>query len=169
MDEDIKAAVTAISQITKSKGVLWEQISTFVDTLETIDSVAMHHTPEMDQLCPVKHHIENGLYTREVFMPKGALVVSFIHKQTHPSFFLKGEMSILDDSGNISTIKAPMSLMTEIGTQRVAVMHEDCIWTCVYKTDKKTVEEAEKDVYTLDFRTLPSSILLNKKMLCQEY
>ena len=61
---------------------------------------------------------------------------------------MKGEMSVLIDTGEIKRIKAPMVVQTEAGTQRVAYMHEDCIWSCVYKTDKETVEEAEKDIYT---------------------
>ena len=101
-------------------------------------------------------------------MPKGSLVISFIHKQNHPSFFLSGEMSILKDTGEVERIKAPMKVMTEIGTQRVAYMHEDCVWVCVYKTDKETVEEAEKDIYTEDYNELPEYVILNKRLLCQE-
>lgn len=75
-------------------------------------------------------------------------------------------MSILTDTGEVERIKAPMKVMTELGTQRVAYMHSDVTWVCVYKTDAKTIEEAEKEVYTTDFRKLPSSII--KKQLCQE-
>ena len=122
----------------------------------------------MDELMPVKHHLKDGLYTREIFMPKNSLVVSFIHKQSHPSFFLKGEMSVLLDTGEVKRIKAPMVVQTDIGTQRVAFMHEDCVWTCVYKTDAETIEEAEKEVYTYNYKELPSYVINNKKMLCQE-
>jgi hypothetical protein len=100
-------------------------------------------------------------------MPKGSIVVSFIHLTNHPSFFMSGEMSILMDNGEIKRLKAPMQIMTEIGTQRVAYMHEDCTWVCVYRTDKETIEEAEKDVYTENYLELPSHIILNKK-LCQD-
>ena len=117
---------------------------------------------------PLKHHLKDGLYTREIFMPKGSLVISYIHKQDHPSFFLSGDMSVLMDTGEVKRIQAPMTVMTETGTQRVAYMHEDCKWTCVYRTDKQTIEEAEADVYTTDYRTLPEHIILNKKLLCQE-
>ena len=70
------------------------------------------------------------------------------------------------DTGEVKRIKAPMSLQTEAGTQRVAYMHEDCRWVCVYRTDKKTIEEAEKEVYTTDYRDLPEHIILNHKVLC---
>ena len=102
-------------------------------------------------------------------MPKGSFVVSFIHKQSHPSFFLSGEMDVLNDKGEIKRIKAPMKVMTETGTQRVAYMHEDCTWVCVYRTDAKTIEEAEKDVYTENYLELPQSVINEKILvLCQE-
>jgi hypothetical protein len=61
-----------------------------------------------------------------------------------------------------------MVVQTEIGTQRVAYMHEDCVWTCVYKTNKKTIKAAEKEVYTENYLDLPKSIIQNKKLLCQD-
>jgi hypothetical protein len=120
------------------------------------------HTDAMHDMFPVTHQIENGMYTRELFMPKGALVVSFIHKQNHPSFFLEGEMSLLMDTGEVKRVKAPMVVQTEVGTQRVAYIHEDTRWACVYRTEATTVEEAEKEVYTLDFRELPDSVIQKK-------
>ena len=120
-----------LQEVNKNRGILWEKISQFKDTILDQEGVVIHHTKEMDELMPVKHHLKDGLYTREIFMPKNSLVVSFIHKQSHPSFFLKGEMSVLLDTGEVKRIKAPMVVQTDIGTQRVAFMHEDCVWTCV--------------------------------------
>ena len=157
-----------LNYVHKNRGLLWENIETFRNQLSKIDGAVEHSTDEMQESFPVIHDLKDGLYTREIFMPKGSLVVSFIHKQNHPSFFLEGEMSILTDAGEVKKIKAPMKVMTETGTQRVAYMHEDCVWICVYKTDKKTIEEAEKDVYTQDYKDLPPHIILNKGLICQE-
>ena len=77
-------------------------------------------------------------------------------------------MSVLLDTGEVKRIKAPMRVMTDIGTQRVAYMHEDCTWVCVYRTDAATIEAAEKEVYTLDFRELPEHIILNKQLPWQQ-
>ncbi len=150
----------------KERGLLWESIEDLRNQLAPLDNTVSHHTEEMQDLMPVTHKLENGLYTREVFMPAGQLVVSFIHKQNHPSFFMEGEMSLLMDSGEVKRVKAPMVVHTEAGTQRVAVIHEDTRWACVYRTDAETVEEAEKEVYTMDFRELPESVI--QKKLCQE-
>jgi len=150
----------------KERGLLWESIEDLRNQLAPLDNTVSHHTEDMQDLMPVTHHLENGLYTREIFMPKGQLVVSFIHKQNHPSFFMEGEMSLLMDSGEVKRVKAPMVVHTEAGTQRVAVIHEDTRWACVYRTDAKTIEEAEKEVYTMDFRELPEAVI--QKKLCQE-
>ena len=157
-----------LTHVHKTRGVIWEEIKLFSEQLSEITGAVVHHTPEMEETFPLQHHLKDGLYTREVFMPKGALVVSFIHKQNHPSFFMSGEMSILLDTGEVKRIKAPMKVMTEVGTQRVAYMHEDCTWVCVYKTDAATIEEAEKEVYTTDYRELPEHIILNQLLLCQD-
>ena len=61
-----------------------------------------------------------------------------------------------------------MVIQTKIGTQRIAYMHEDCVWVCTYRTDATTVEDAEKEVYTEDFKELPMYVIEKNERLCQE-
>ena len=77
-------------------------------------------------------------------------------------------MSLLMDDGQVKHIKAPQTVFTETGTQRVAYMHEDCVWACVYRTDAETIEEAEKADYTLDYRALLEHHIFKQQVLCQE-
>ena len=122
----------------------------------------------MQQYYPLKHHMEGGLYTREIFMPKGHLTVSFIHKQQHPSFLLQGKVSFLNDEGKIVTIEAPHTVFTQVGTQRIFYIHEDTKWVCVHKTNATTVEEAEKEIYASDYKQLPKKIINKALKLWQE-
>ena len=154
-----------LHNIHTQRGLLWESIEDLHKAITGVEGCVEHHTDAMQAVCPVTHHLENGLYTREIFMPAGQLVISFIHKQNHPSFFMEGDMSLLMDTGEVQRVKAPMTVHTEVGTQRVAYIHEDTRWVCVYRTDAETVEEAEKEVYTMDFRELPESVI--QKKLCQ--
>ena len=156
-----------LRHVHQDRGILWEEIEDFRQQIMGMEGCVNHHTDEMQERCPVEHTLADGLYTREIFMGKGELVVSFIHKQTHPSFFLSGEMSVLLDTGEVKRIKAPMKVMTEIGTQRVAYMHEDVTWVCVYRTDATTVEEAEAELITLNYRELPENIISNKLLTWQ--
>jgi hypothetical protein len=152
----------------QNRGILWDKIAEFSKQLQSLEGSVSAHTEEMDNQFPTTHHFKDGLYTREIFMPKGSLVVSFIHKQNHPSFFMEGEMSVLLDTGEVKRIKAPMVVQTDIGTQRVAYMHKDTKWVCVYKTDEETVEEAMKEIYTMNFRELPDWVIKKQLLLCQD-
>jgi len=171
----IKDPIEILENINLNRGMIWEKIFEFQSQIRSIEGFLTHTagTPQsegMQDMFPLKQKLENGLYTREIFMPKDSLVVSFIHKQNHPSFFLSGEMSVLNDKGEVKRIKAPMAIETEAGTQRVAVMHEDCVWVCVYRTDAKTFEEAELEVYTDNYKELPLELIKieKNKEICQE-
>ena len=170
---ELQVAHDVLSSIILKRGLLWEKIDEFKTQLNKIDGVVNHtvgmpQEEEVKELFPLKQHIEGGLYTRELFMPKDSIIVSMIHKQQHPTFLLKGKVSYITDEGEIKTIKAPYTIFTQIGTQRVFYMHEDSDLCCVYKTEAKTFEEAEADVYTDNYMELPQELINKNKVLCQE-
>jgi|TARA_R110001606_G_scaffold357145_1_gene508629 hypothetical protein len=173
MTEIVHKEEDVLKYVHQNRGILWEKIATFREQLEEIEGAMVHkagnaQSEEMSQVFPLKQTLEGGLYTRELFMPKGSLVVSMIHKQQHPSFLLKGKVSYINDEGEIITVTGPHVIFTQTGTQRVLYIHEDTNWCCVYKTDAKTFEEAEADVYTDDYRDLPDTIIIQKRKLCLE-
>ena len=115
---ELEVAHDVLSSVVSRRGIMWDKIESFEKLLkENIPCVT--HVPgekqskEMQEMFPVKEHLDNGMYTREVFMPKGSLVISLIHTQNHPSFFLKGKMSIINDDGKVQTIEAPLHLNTK--------------------------------------------------------
>jgi hypothetical protein len=162
---------SVLAHIPEGRGLLWDKIQDFQLMLAEVQGAVTHQagtpqSPEMQKHFPLKQHLEGGLYTRELFMPKDSFVISMIHKQQHPSFLLKGKVSYLDDEGNVVTVTGPHTIFTQIGTQRVLYIHEDTNWCCVYKTDAKTFEEAEADVYADTYSELPEYIIERKKALC---
>ncbi len=159
--------------ISTGTGLLWDEIENFKNQLIATGNVAVHKagTPqgeELKKVYPLKQHLEGGLYTRELFMPAGNIVISMVHKQNHPSFLLKGKVSFLTDEGTVETITAPHLIHTKEGAQRVLLVHEDTQWCCVYKTDAKTFEEAEADVYADSYKELPQHIIEKRILLCQD-
>ena len=155
------------------KGILWDKIASFKDHLTSLEGAATHELGKpqeelMQDYYPLKHHFEGGLYTREIFMPKGHVTVSFIHKQQHPSFLMEGKVSFLNDEGRVETISAPHTVFTKVGTQRIFFIHEDTKWVCVYKTNATNVEEAEKEIYANSYKQLPKKIINKAIQLWQE-
>lgn len=165
-------AKAVLGEISNRRGMMWEKIAEFQEQVNKVEGVIVHKAGEErteieEYYTPLKQTLEGGLYTRELFMPKGAVIVSMIHKQQHPSFLLKGELSYLTDEGEIKKIKAPSTVFTQKGTQRVFYVHKDSEWCCVYKTDAKTFEEAESDVYVDKFTELPEELINKIKKLWQ--
>ena len=99
---------------------------------------------------PLKHDFAEGLYIRKISCPKGHLVVTKIHKCSHPFFMLKGEVSILTEDGVIR-LKAPWYDITKAGTKRVIYMHEDVEWVTVHATKETDIEEIEKEIIAKNY------------------
>ena len=89
----------------------------------------------------------DGLYARQVTLPKGCLLTSKIHLKEHFAFILTGDVTVWTDQDQ-QRIKAPMVIITQPGTKRVLFAHEDTTWITVHATSAKTVEDAEKELVT---------------------
>tara|TARA_R100000935_G_scaffold55678_1_gene85872 strand:+ start:11825 stop:12319 length:495 start_codon:yes stop_codon:yes gene_type:complete len=158
-DKEVLIAENILGNISKAPGVLYKKIDDFKLQIEKIDGALTHKAGEeqskgLKEVAPLKHKFEGGMYTREMFMPKGAFIVSMIHRTQHPSFLLKGEVSYITDEGEVKRLKAPTTVFTQKGTQRVFYVHKDSIWTCVYKTNATNVKDAELDIYANNYKEL---------------
>lgn len=123
---------------------------------------------EADKLCPLKHTFVDGMYVREIFMPKGTLVISKIHRFQHPYFVTKGDTSVLTEKG-VVRIKAPFAGITERGTKRVLYMHEDTVWITVHATESKKLEVIEEEIISKNFDEFPLDIEgFHKEMIEQD-
>ncbi len=84
-----------------------------------------------------------GIYTRELTMPKGSLVFSRIHMETHPFMIVKGLVSVYDGS-SVQSLEAPYKGVTKAGTKRVLYVHEDTTWITFHPTEMEVLEEIDK-------------------------
>jgi len=111
---------------------------------------------------PLKHTFGDGIYVREITMPTGLFVVSKIHKYKHPYFVLKGDVSVLTENG-WQRIVAPFSGITEVGTQRILYIHDECVWTTIHRTNKTDLAEIENEIIAKDYSEIPLKITKNLK------
>ena len=118
-----------------------------------LPGVLIGDSPEYLAVCPLKHTFADGMYIREIFMPKGILFVTKIHKFTHPYFLLQGDCSILTEEG-IKRIKGPFSGITPAGTKRVIYTHEDTRWITVHATKETDLMKIEEEVIAKTYAEL---------------
>lgn len=93
----------------------------------------------------VKHTFLNGMYMRELFIPKGSLLIGKIHKIPCMNIVSKGDISVLTETGS-ARVKAGFTVSSPAGIQKVGYAHEDTIFVNVFRTDETDIEKIEDAV-----------------------
>lgn len=94
----------------------------------------------------VTHRFTDGMYIRQIYMKKGAKVVSKTHKTNHPFVILKGDVSVYSANEGVVRYKGPMFGITYPSTRRLLLVHEDTIWITFHPGEEKTPEEVEQRI-----------------------
>jgi len=102
---------------------------------------------------PLKHTFADGAYVREIFIPKGELIVGKIHKHSHPNFLMSGEVSVLTEEG-AKRLKAPMSMISPAGTKRIVFAHEDTVWVTIHVTNETNLGMIENEIIAKSYDEL---------------
>lgn len=85
-----------------------------------------------NDLCPVTHHWTDGLYLREIFIPKGTVLTGAIHHYAHPNVLLYGEVVVVTEGRGREHLIAPRMLLSAAGTKRAVVALEDTCWITIH-------------------------------------
>jgi hypothetical protein len=114
---------------------------------------------------PLKHIFADGVYIREIFIPKDTIVVGLIHKHSHLNYITKGKVTVLTKAG-LETLEGPCSMISSAGTKRALYTHEDTVWTTVHANP---TNERDTDIL-VDSLTVPNylSFPLQEKQLLLE-
>lgn len=110
--------------------------------------------PQMD--FRLKHTFTTGVYVREIFLPKGAVLVGKIHRHDHANFISYGDVTVLTKDGR-QRLKGPCTLVSTAGTKRAVYVHEDTVWTTIHAnpTNETDLAKIEDFVICKDYEELP--------------
>ena len=90
----------------------------------------------------VKHSFAPGLYIREMFIPKGSVIVGRVHREECVNICPMGDIDIVSEAGDMRVV-APFTAVSAPGTQKLGFAHEDTIWVNVFRTDETDIERLE--------------------------
>lgn len=153
MDNDLSNLVTIDNPVAQKR----HSIASLADNL-----IAGIEAGDYDeQECPVTHRFSKGCYLREIFMPKGTLIVGKIHATEHFNVILTGKCTVATAEW-VKTFEAPHTFISGEGVQKVVLVHEDCQWQTLHVTDKTDVDEIEKDVIVESYDQLKIDSLVQK-------
>ena len=91
-----------------------------------LEKAIPQNLPTYDIDALTEHHFCEGLYARELFIPKGGVIVGKRHAKQNFFLLVKGDMTVSTASG-MKRIKAPFMAVTQPGDKRVGYAHEDSI------------------------------------------
>lgn len=118
-------------------------VSQIFDITKTIPNIEKRLLDFEQQPCPVFHHFSPGVYVREVNLPAGILAIGHYQKREHLNIFLKGRVTMLNDDGSVSELKAPMIFTGKPG-RKMGYVHEDIVWLNVYPTEETDIKKLEE-------------------------
>lgn len=90
------------------------------------------------------HYFSKAVYAREIFIPKGTLIVGKIHRHQNLNIISKGDVSVFSIDGKFR-FKAPHTLVASPGVKRMIYAHEDTVWTTIHGTDETDLEKIEDE------------------------
>lgn len=123
---DLTMPKMSTNQLAKAKSV-----EGFMESLEPI-------------ICVTQHTLSGGLYSRTLFMPKNTIVYGVLIK-VPTTLILSGKMAVFigDETKHIDGY----NVINTLGARRqIVYAMEDSYATLVFKTDAKTIEEAEMEM-----------------------
>lgn len=82
--------------------------------------------PQVD--CPVRHHFIDGLYAREITIPKGTVLVGAVHKKHSIVVLSSGALRLATDDGPVD-VYAPFTMVCKPGAKNAAYAIETAVWT----------------------------------------
>ena len=109
--------------------------------------------------CPMRHSFGNGIYMREIFIPKGKFGVGKLHKHDHPNVLMLGEVTVITEHCGVQRLRAPMSMISKAGTKRVLFAHEDSVWITFHNVgEERDLVKIEDMVIAKNYNELPDSV-----------
>jgi hypothetical protein len=90
---------------------------------------------------PVKHCFTGGMYSREVVIPKDALLTGRIHKFDHFDIMLSGDITVSTDNGEVKRLTGLNIMEGKAGKKRAGFAHEETHWITFHSAEERDPEE----------------------------
>lgn len=89
------------------------------------------------------HHFSDGLYAKEMHVPKDFIIQKHTHSFNHLSILAKGKVVVLKGEETI-VIEAPSCLEIEKEVIHGIRALTDCVWFCIHATDEKDINKVDE-------------------------
>lgn len=99
------------------------------------------------------HHFSDGLYAKQMTIPKGFMAGSHAHAYNHLSILAKGRVIVSTDEYNKEYV-APACIEIKAGVHHMIEALEDSSWFCIHATTESDPEKVDE-------------VLIERKISCR--
>ena len=104
----------------------------------------------------IRHHFGTGVYGRELFIPKGNVIVSKIHKGKTFNVIAKGRIAVICPHKGYNVYEGPHTFVSEPFTKRIVIALEDTLWITSHGyTGSEDLDDVENEIIAKDFSEAP--------------
>lgn len=118
-------------------------MSALAETIKDADNIDGITPIDISSPEHLKHYFANGSYVREMALPAGVIVVGRIHKHETINILLEGEITVVDENGSRTDLKAPHIFIAPAGNQKAAITRTPVRWLNSVACETKDPKEAE--------------------------
>lgn len=97
-----------------------------VMTIEELEAIELR---KPQRFIPTYHFIQNKIYVREIFIPKGTFAAGYEHTESFTQVVSLGKMLMFSEGGICDIVEAPYTGVGLPGYRKVGYALEDTIWT----------------------------------------
>ena len=94
---------------------------------------------------PPTHYFAQGLYARQIIVPKGVLATGKVHLDDYLIVIPYGDLTVRCEDG-VQRIKGPAVFTAKRGMKHIGFAHEETMWICVHAAKATTPDEAEREL-----------------------
>ena len=90
-----------------------------------------------------QHHFSDGLYAKEMHIPKGYAAGMHKHEYSHFSILSKGRVIVRTDEYN-NEYTAPACIDIKAGINHTIEALEDTVWFCIHATEETDITKIDE-------------------------
>jgi len=129
------------------------EVSQRRDALVALQKVCESLQDEAGVDIPPRELFCNGVYAREITIPKDTSLVGEIHLHDQINVVSQGKIRVATEEG-VRTIEAPAMFISPAGTKRAGYALEETVWTVFHATEHTNTEDIRKDFIADDYVSL---------------
>jgi len=92
-----------------------------------------------------EYFLDDGVYIRELFIPKGSIITTQLWKRDRFWIIAYGDVTFRSELG-VQRVRGPHRQVAPYGSKVALVTHEDTLWFAISATEASEGEEVKGDV-----------------------